>query len=1008
MTGAGERSRLLCDGQELSHHPEGTALQETYVARLEVLGMTCSACTGAVEKALKHTPGVATASVALVTETAQVTYNPEVVMDTELVKAVEDAGFDAKVLQVVSTKNTVSTNAAVSAQARFRITGMTCSACSNAVESALSRVPGVVKATVGLATEEALVKYNPALVGPDALVEAVDDIGFEAEKVKEVVTNVVSLHVGGMTCSACSSAVESGLNAVPGVLEARVNLLQSCAEVRFDPDATGPRSLIAAVDDLGFECSLNVEDRRGRKNRFADQQMWLALLQRAALFTVPCFLVAMVFPHIGWMEPILETRICGFQLDDVLKFCLATPVQYGVGLRFHLGAIKAVRHGSANMDVLVALGTNAAYLYSIISMFTAAVTDGEAKDFFETAAMLITLILLGKYLEASAKTRTSDAITKLMNLAPMQAVLLRKEDKGGNCVQWEQLIDAKLAQRGDILKVYPGSTVPADGIVVFGESYVDESMITGESRPVLKKVPDGVIGGTMNSNGVIHIKATHVGSDTSLAQIVRLVESAQMAKAPIQAFADNVSSVFVPVVVCLALVTFAIWYAVGVTVGLPPEWNITDVFSFSLLKGIAVLVIACPCALGLATPTAVMVGTGVGAANGILIKGGDALERAHNVSVVVFDKTGTLTLGTPSVVGHQVFGSATLESFLRGAASAEMGSQHPLASAVLAYCEGLLAHKTGLEIDCSAKDEEGLRAYALRERLGIQSATGHVEIPGQGIKCHVGLALVAVGNRKLMENEGVELSGRAVQYLTETHCRARTCVMVAIQGELVGALAISDPIKPESAGVVAALNQMRIECHLMTGDNWGTAKAIAEELGIAHVDAEMSPAGKAARVRELQQGVRVRYREGKPHVVAMVGDGTNDSPALAASDVGIAIGAGTDVAVEAADFVLIRNNLEDMLTSIDLSRKTFNRIRMNYVWAMGYNFLGIPIAAGALYPLFRISLPPWMAGGAMAFSSISVVLSSLALRGYRRPKSVLKDNSLKYLTVESSGRMAQE
>ncbi|CAN1828504.1 Copper-transporting ATPase RAN1 [Linum perenne] len=575
------------------------------------------------------------------------------------------------------------------------------------------------------------------------------------------------------------------------------------------------------------------------------------------------------------------------------------------------------------------------------------------------------------YLECLAKGKTSDAIKKLVELAPATALLVVK-DKGGE-VQ-ERAIDALLIQHGDTLKVIPGAKVPADGVVVWGSSYVNESMVTGESEPVLKETDSSVIGGTINLHGVLHVKATKIGSDAVLNQIISLVETAQMSKAPIQKFADFVASLFVPAVVAMSVVTLLGWY-VGGTVGAYPEQWLPEngnFFVFSLMFSISVVVIACPCALGLATPTAVMVATGVGAKHGVLIKGGDALEKAQKIKYVIFDKTGTLTQGKATVTTAKVFTGMDRGEFLRWVASAEASSEHPLAKAVVDYAR----HFHFFDGPSPKKDGENHTKDS--ENLGwLLNVSDFSALPGTGVKCYIDGKRVLVGNRKLMDENGIEISAAIETFVVELEDSAKTGILVAFDDHLVGVIGVADPLKREAVVVIEGLRKMGVEPVMVTGDNWRTARAVAKEVGITDVRAEVMPAGKADVVRSLQ-------KDGS--TVAMVGDGINDSPALAASDVGMAIGAGTDIAIEAADYVLMRNNLEDVITAIDLSRKTLARIRLNYVFAMVYNVVAIPIAAGVLFPSLRMELPPWAAGACMAMSSVSVVCSSLLLRRYKKPR----------------------
>ncbi|RDX75283.1 Copper-transporting ATPase RAN1, partial [Mucuna pruriens] len=684
---------------------------------------------------------------------------------------------------------------------------------------------------------------------------------------------------------------------------------------------------------------------------------------------IPLFFMGVICPHIPLMYSLLLWRCGPFLMGDWLKWALVSVIQFVIGKRFYVAAGRALRNGSTNMDVLVALGTTASYVYSVCALLYGALTGFWSPTYFETSAMLITFVLLGKYLECLAKGKTSDAIKKLVELTPATALLVVK-DKGGRTIE-EREIDSLLIQPGDTLKVLPGSKIPADGIVTWGSSYVNESMVTGESIPVLKEVNASVIGGTINLHGILHIQATKVGSDTVLSQIISLVETAQMSKAPIQKFADYVASIFVPTVVVLSLLTLL--YVAGALGAYPEEWlpENGNHFVFALMFSISVVVIACPCALGLATPTAVMVATGVGANNGVLIKGGDSLEMAQMVKYVIFDKTGTLTQGKATVTAAKVFAEMDRGEFLTLVASAEASSEHPLGRAILQYAHHFHFFEESSLTSGTKHDAEEFKSGWLYDVSDFSA------LPGRGVQCFIDGKRILVGNRKLLEENGINIATEVENFVVELEESAKTGILVAYDEVLTGVLGIADPLKREASVVIEGLKKMGVIPVMVTGDNWRTARAVAKEVGIEDVRAEVMPAGKADVVRSFQ-------KEGG--IVAMVGDGINDSPALAAADVGMAIGAGTDVAIEAANYVLMRDNLEDVITAIDLSRKTFSRIRLNYVFAMAYNVVAIPVAAGVLFPLLGIKLPPWVAGACMALSSVSVVCSSLLLRRYRKPR----------------------
>lgn len=923
----------------------------------KVSDIKCASCAVSIESAVRKLNGVESVSVSPLQGHAAVTYIPELINARKIKECIEEAGF--AVSEFPEQDIVVC---------RLRIKGMACTSCSESVERALSMVDGVKKAVVGLALEEAKVHYDGNITDTNRIIEAIEDAGFGADLITTGNDlNKVHLKLEGVNCPEDAAVIQTTLELAEGVNEVEMDLAGEKVVIAYDPDLTGPRSLIHCIKEAShgsksYNASLYIAPRRRESEQQEEVRMYRNQFLLSCLFSVPVFIFSMVLPMLHPYGNWLEYKIYNMlSIGMLLRWMLCTPVQFVIGRRFYVGAYHALRRKSTNMDVLVALGTNAAYFYSVYVMIKALTSDKfEGQDFFETSSMLISFILLGKYLEIVAKGKTSDALAKLTDLAPDTACLV-KLDNDGNVISEEE-ISTQLIQRNDVFKIIPGSKVPVDGIVITGQSHVNESMITGEATPVAKRPGDKVIGGTMNENGCLLVKATHVGSETALSQIVQLVEAAQLARAPVQKLADQISRFFVPTVVVAAFFTWLGWFILGL-IGLYPTWWIPkamDGFELALQFGISVLVVACPCALGLATPTAVMVATGKGASQGVLIKGGDALEKAHKVKTVVFDKTGTLTIGKPAVVSAVLFSSYSMEEFCDLATAAEVNSEHPIAKAVMEHAKRL-RKKFGSSTDHNAE---------------VKDFEVH---PGAGVSGKVGEKVVLVGNRKLMQASNVAIGHEVQDYLSENEQMARSCVLVAIDGKIAGAFAVTDPVKPEAGRVISFLHSMGISSIMVTGDNWATAKAISKQVGIQEVFAETDPVGKADRIKDLQM---------KGMTVAMVGDGINDSPALVAADVGMAIGAGTDVAIEAADIVLIKSNLEDVITAIHLSRKTMSRIRLNYVWALGYNVLGLPIAAGILYPFTGIRLPPWLAGACMAASSLSVVCSSLLLQSYKKPLDV--------------------
>jgi Cu+-exporting ATPase len=804
----------------------------------------------------------------------------------------------------------MTTTGTVQSQASLQINGMTCAACANRIEKGLNKLEGVAEANVNFAMERATVTYDPNIVDVSKMEASIQKLGYSTAK------EAVDLQLAGMTCAACALKIEKTLNKLPGVSTANVNFAMETAHVEYNPVEVSVSDMQKRVEKLGYKAVPKQEQGDPAEKRQQDLSKQKRKLLISAILSFP-LLWAMVshFSFTSWIW------LPDLFMNPWFQLIMATPVQFYIGKQFYIGAYKALRNGSANMDVLVSLGTSAAFFYSLYLTIVWAVEGGRVHHgpemYYETSAVLITLVLMGKLFESLAKGRTSEAIKSLMGLQAKTALVVRDGE--------ELSIPVEEVIAGDIVLVRPGNKVPVDGEVLEGISSVDESMLTGESLPVEKKAGDSVIGATINKNGMLRIKATKVGKETALAQIIKVVEEAQGSKAPIQRVADVISGIFVPIVVGIAVIAFLVWYFI-VTPG--------D-FAGALEKAIAVLVIACPCALGLATPTSIMAGSGRAAELGILFKGGEHLEQTHKIDTIILDKTGTVTKGKPELTDILVEGNET--EFLRLVGAAEKNSEHPLAEAIVA---GIL------ERDIELPATESFEA-----------------IPGFGIKAVVEGKELLIGTRRLMDKYGVEAS-HAYNIMSALEESGKTAMLVAINKGYVGMVAVADTIKETSQAAVSRLKGMGIQVIMITGDNERTAKAIAAQVGIDHVRAEVLPEGKAEEVKKLQA-------QGK--IVAMVGDGINDAPALATADIGMAIGTGTDVAMEAADVTLMRGDLSSIPDAIYMSRKTMTNIKQNLFWALGYNSLGIPIAALGF-------LAPWVAGAAMALSSVSVVLNALRLQ----------------------------
>ncbi|MDX9872454.1 MAG: heavy metal translocating P-type ATPase [Clostridia bacterium] len=815
------------------------------------------------------------------------------------------------------------------------IRGMTCAACAQRIEKVLRKLPGIEQASVNLAGEKLFVEYDPDILPLTSIKETVAKIGYEV--VEKTDTANITVPIGGMTCAACAQRLEKAIGKLPGVTAVTINFATEKATIAYNPQQLRASAIRETIEKAGYT-ALEVsktdaaDEDRARKQKEINT-LWKKFIV-SAVFAAPLLYIA--------MAPMIKIVTLPFPagLDHMdfplvyglVELLLVIPI-IGVGYKFYTVGYSALLRRSPNMDSLIAIGTTAAVIYSVYNVLRIAQGDFAAVEslYFETAGVIITLILLGKTLEAVSKGRTGEAIKKLMGLAPKLAIVIQ------DGVEKEIPIDE--VEIGDIVVVKPGAKIPVDGTVLEGHTAIDESMLTGESMPVDKKAGDTVYTASLNTTGVIQFRADKIGGDTALAQIIKLVEDAQGSKAPIAKMADTVSGIFVPIVCAIAILAGIAWF-IG-----------TGDLEFALTIFIAILVIACPCALGLATPTAIMVATGKGAEYGILIKGGEALETAHKINTIVFDKTGTITEGKPTVTDVLTVEGISVEELLQITASAEKGSEHPLGQAIV-----LSAQEKGLE---------------------LFKASSFNAITGRGIEAVLNGRAVLAGNRKLMDERGIsmtEMEGASDRLAEE----GKTPMYVSLDGKLAGIVAVADVMKPSSRAAIESLHRMGIEVVMITGDNKKTAAAIARQVGIDRVLAEVLPQDKSNEVKKLQN-------EGRK--VAMVGDGINDAPALAQADIGVAIGSGTDVAMESADIVLMRSDLMDVPTAIDLSKKTIRNIKQNLFWAFGYNVIGIPIAAGVLYLFGGPLLNPIFAAAAMSLSSVSVLTNALRLKQFKAARA---------------------
>ena len=1001
---------------------------------LAVEGMTCGTCTSAVEGGFKDVPGVKSMSISLLSERAVVEHNANLLSPEAIAEIIEDRGFGATItLSQTSSPSEVKKQSGARRILRDLLTttvaikGMTCGSCSSKVEQAFKDVSGVVQFNISLLAERAVIIHDPSELTIEQIVQIIKDQGKDASIVssqggaiaQSTALQKVQLKVYGIPDSNSATSLEDTLRLLPGVTSAVINLPTSRLTISHNPVQTGLRVLVETIENLGYNALVaDSDDNNAQLESLAktrEIQEWKRAFRFSASLAIPVFLMSMIlpmlFPSLDFGAIVLF--VPGLYLGDVLCLILTIPVQFGIGKRFYKSAYKSLKHGSPTMDVLVVLGTSAAFFFSIASMLVSIVAAPHTRPstVFDTSTMLITFITLGRYLENRAKGQTSKALSRLMSLAPSMATIyldpiaaekaaenwdteLASEKKGVSVTSDaeaagsadEKTIPTELIEVGDIVILRPGDKIPADGTVTRGQSYVDESMVTGEAMPIIKRIRSQLMAGTVNGAGRVDFRVTRAGRDTQLSQIVKLVQEAQTSRAPIQRMADIVAGYFVPIIIALGLLTFSMWMILSHVLPHPPMIFLMPESGGKLMVClklcISVIVFACPCALGLSTPTAVMVGTGVGAENGMLVKGGAALETATKIDHVVFDKTGTLTIGKMTVAETKLEPIWEANDWRRRlwwslVGLAEMGSEHPIGKAILD----------------AAKQEVGIASEGMIDgSLGDFQAT-----IGQGVSAHVEPAnaverrryRVHVGNAAFLRSQDISMpsnidvsSPTSVSSSGNLKLRSSgtTEIYIAIDLAYAGVLRLSDTVKPSAQATILALNRMRITSSMVTGDQLPTAIAIASLIGIptSNIRAGVSPDQKQAIIKQLQ-------KEGK--VVAMVGDGINDSPALATADIGIALSSGTDVAMEAADIVLMRpEDLLSVAASLSLSRTIFNRIKLNLGWACLYNLVGLPFAMG-----FGLILPggfmlhPMAAGAAMAASSVSVVCSSLLLKFWKRP-----------------------
>ena len=1010
---------------------------EICTTTLSVEGMTCGACTSAVEGGFKDVAGIISLNVSLLAERAVVEHDPEAITPEAIAEIIEDRGFGATVLE----SKTTSTGPGSKQEQRdgpssqmlttttISIEGMTCGACTSAVETGFKDVQGLVQFNISLLAERAIIVHEATKLSSEKIAEIIEDRGFDAKVIssqkglveRSSTSASVQFKIFGLRDPTAASTLETAIGQLPGISSCSISFATTRASVTHNPSIIGLRGIVEAIEARGFNALVaESEDNSAQLESLAktrEIQEWKRSFQVSVSFAIPVFMISMIIPM--YIKPLdfgSTVIIPGLYLGDILCLVLTVPVQFGIGKRFYISSYKSLKHGSPTMDVLVVLGTSAAFFFSCLAMIVSIVAwpHNRPSTVFDTSTMLITFISLGRWLENRAKGQTSKALSNLMSLAPSMATIYsdpiaaekaaeewdnekpmdktpNPTESSGNAVE-EKVIATELIQLGDIVVLRPGDKIPADGIVTRGHTYVDESMVTGEALPVVKKKGSLLMAGTVNGTGRVDFRVTRAGRDTQLSQIVKLVQEAQTSRAPIQRMADVVAGYFVPCIIFLGLLTFISWMVLSHVLPNPPKIFLQPEsggkFMVCLKLCISVIVFACPCALGLSTPTAVMVGTGVGALNGILVKGGAALETATRIKHVVFDKTGTLTFGKMEISEAKIENVWLSNDWRRRLwwsliGLSEMGSEHPIGKAILNAAKQELGVGSEGMIDGSIGDFENTVGKGI-------SATVEPKTTAERKRYQV-----LVGNAAFLESEGIPLPSEIKSQTTKRPSALSTSrsspqpsnagmtqIHAAIDGIYAGTLSLSDTLKPTARATILALHRMGISASLVTGDQLPTARAIASAVGIPHsrVHAGVSPNNKQAIIKDLQASTG--------ELIAMVGDGINDSPALATADIGIALSSGTDVAMEAADIVIMRpDDLLNVPAGLSLAKTIFKRIKLNLGWACLYNLIGLPFAMGiGLMLPGGFMLPPMAAGAAMAASSVSVVGSSLLLKFWKRPK----------------------